>query len=249
MSAGGSGAPTPSAEAAAREKLEQIIRACFLKTVEVILHARIVPYSADLRRGKINRTVCARPALRARVAGPLLQLTHVQHMRASPPLACPRLTRPRPVRMCRRLLRTRAAFLCPRSSSLADLSGRQFNIELDELEAVRRELNHWDPHRPLPLFIDILLDLDSGSAVAAAQRALNEPSPEQQARGQARAGLESVVLLERWQVLYLPSTQRCARTHAQGPTAALWCPLRSPPAPPVLLGGTCLHAVADAAGL
>lgn len=66
MSAGGIGPVVPaSAEAAAREKLEQIIRACFLKTVEVILHARIVPFSADLRRGKINRTVRAWPSSRA----------------------------------------------------------------------------------------------------------------------------------------------------------------------------------------
>ncbi|KAJ1617006.1 autophagy-related protein 13-domain-containing protein [Pavlovales sp. CCMP2436] len=126
-----------SLEAAARDKLDQIVRACFLKTVEVILHARIVPYSSELHRSKLNRT---------------------------------------------------------------------FNIELDELDAVRRELGGWDPRRPQPLFIDVLLDLDSGSAP--------QPQPAgspDAARRNTRPVGESVVLLERWQLLYLPSSQSLER--------------------------------------
>lgn len=214
MSAGGPAAPAPSAEAAAREKLEQIIRACFLKTVEVILHARIVPYSLDLRRGKLNRTVRAVRLVHSRSSASARGHTHaVAALACCRPFHALRVRSNRPSLACLRAWGSVVTVCCV---AYAPRLSRQFNLELDELDTVRRELGGWDPCRPLPLFIDIFLDLDSGSVVGPTQRALNEPMGEH-ARAQGRTASESVVLLERWQLLYLPSTQRSARARAQGP--------------------------------
>lgn len=46
-----------TADIGARDKLDQIVRACFIKAVEIVLHDRVLPFTPGLKTGNVNQTV------------------------------------------------------------------------------------------------------------------------------------------------------------------------------------------------